>query len=163
MYLAHHELESNSIVIVNTFPYLQAHNVPLQMSRSGSVLSVSGVGRWIDRGLSKLMGGPEQPPQSGPGSSGSTQSEMDPYVAKSRHRRNTSDQHLGSDTPKVSQDIVNIITKIIRIMTVLVIMLVNTTIMMVMMMTMMMISRMVMIAIVIIVRTGVLTFLLGTY
>ena len=120
MYLAHHELESNSIVIVNTFPYLQAHNVPLQMSRSGSVLSVSGVGRWIDRGLSKLMGGPEQPPQSGPGSSGSTQSEMDPYVAKSRHRRNTSDQHLGSDTPKVSQDLVDIITKITRIMTVLV-------------------------------------------
>ena len=163
MYLAHHELESNSIVIVNTFPYLQAHNVPLQMSRSGSVLSVSGVGRWIDRGLSKLMGGPEQPPQSGPGSSGSTQSEMDPYVAKSRHRRNTSDQHLGSDTPKVSQDLVNIITKITRIMTVLVIMLVNTTIMMVMMMTMMMITRMIMIAIVIIVRTGVLTCLLGTY
>ena len=159
MYLAHHELESNSIVIVNTFPYLQAHNVPLQMSRSGSVLSVSGVGRWIDRGLSKLMGGPEQPPQSGPGSSGSTQSEMDPYVAKSRHRRNTSDQHLGSDTPKVSQDLVDIITKITRIMKVLVIMLVNTT----MMMVMMMITRMIMIAIVIIVRTGVLTCLLGTY
>ncbi|KAL0026968.1 hypothetical protein WJX79_003842 [Trebouxia sp. C0005] len=81
--------------------YAAAHNIPLQMSRSGSVLSISGVGRWLDRGLSKLMGGPEQPPQSGPGSSGSTQSEVDPYVAKSKHRRNTSDQHLGSDTPKV--------------------------------------------------------------
>ncbi|DBA94995.1 TPA: hypothetical protein ACH3X1_002518 [Trebouxia sp. C0004] len=81
--------------------YAAAHNIPLQMSRSGSVLSISGVGRWIDRGLSKLMGGPEQPPQSGPGSSGSTQSEIDPYVAQSKHRRNTSDQHLGSDIPKV--------------------------------------------------------------
>lgn len=58
------------------------------------------------------MGGPEQPPQSGPGSSGSTQSEVDPYVAKSKHRRNTSDQHLGSDTPKVGEDLARIITKI---------------------------------------------------
>ncbi len=90
------------VVIINTIvSCLQAHNIPLQMSRSGSVLSISGVGRWIDKGLSKLMGGPEQPPHSGPGSSGSTQSEIDPYVAKSKHRRNTSDQHLGSDTPKV--------------------------------------------------------------
>jgi len=120
MYPAHQELENNSIIIINIVRYnivcynsiviinivscLQAHNIPLQMSRSGSVLTISGVGRWIDRGLSKLMGGPEQPPQSGPGSSGSTQSEIDPYVAKSKHRRNTSDQHLGSDTPKVGQD-----------------------------------------------------------
>ena len=71
------------------------------MSRSGSVLSISGVGRWLDRGLSKLMGGPEPPPQSGPGSNGSTQSDSDPYAVRSKHRRNTSDQHLGSDTPKV--------------------------------------------------------------
>ena len=80
---------------------VQAHNIPLQMSRSGSILSISGVGRWLDRGLSKLMGGPEVPPQSGPGSNGSTQSDLNPYVVKSKHRRNTSDQHLGSDTPKV--------------------------------------------------------------
>ncbi len=80
---------------------LQAHNIPLQMSRSRSILSVSGVGKWLDRGLSKLMGGPEPPPQSGPGSNGSTQSDADPYVAKSKHRRNTSDQYLESDTPEV--------------------------------------------------------------
>ena len=47
------------------------------------------------------MGGPEPPPQSGPGSNGSTQSDADPYVAKSKHRRNTSDQYLESDTPEV--------------------------------------------------------------
>ena len=73
------------------------------------------------------MGGPEQPPQSGPGSSGSTQSEIDPYVAKSKHRRNTSDQHLGSDTPKVGQDPAKIITKIIKIMITIVIMILLVT------------------------------------
>lgn len=80
---------------------MQAHNISLQMSRSGSILSISGVGRWLDRGLNKLMGGPEPLPQSGPGSNGSTQSDSDPYAVRSKHRRNTSDQHLGSDTPKV--------------------------------------------------------------
>ena len=120
--LAHHELESNSTIVIDTVSYVQAHNIPVQMSRSGSVLSISGVGRWIDRGLSKLMGGPEQPPQSGPGSSGSTQSEIDPHVAKSKHRRNTSDQHLGSDTPKVGHCFVKIIIKIIMILIMIVIM-----------------------------------------
>ncbi len=138
------------VVIINIVSCLQAHNIPLQMSRSGSVLTISGVGRWIDRGLSKLMGGPEQPPQSGPGSTGSTQSEMDPYVAKSKHRRNTSDQHLGSDTPKVGEDPVKIVTKIILMMTVIMIMPVITTMMMVTIMTM------ILTMIVIVVRTGVL-------
>ena len=81
---------------------LQAHNIPLHTSRSGSILSISGMGRWLDRGLSKLMGGPEVPPHSGPGSTGSTQSsDFDAYAARHKHRRNTSDQHLESDTPKV--------------------------------------------------------------
>lgn len=80
---------------------LQAHNIPLQMSRSGSILSISGVGRWLDRGLTKLMGGPDVPPQSGPGSTSSTQS-GDLDAAKHKHRRNTSDQHLQSETPKVT-------------------------------------------------------------
>ena len=81
---------------------MQAHNISLHMSRSGSILSISGVGRWLDRGLSKLMGGPDLPPQSGPGSTGSTHSsDFDAYAAKHKHRRNTSDQHLESDTPKV--------------------------------------------------------------
>lgn len=110
------------VIILTIVSCLQAHNIPVQMSRSGSVLTISGVGRWIDRGLNKLMGGPEQPPHSGPGSSGSTQSEIDPYVAKSKHRRNTSDQHLGSETPKVGEDPVEIITKIILMMIVIVIM-----------------------------------------
>ncbi len=143
-----HEKES----CLNQAPRLQAHNIPLQMSRSGSVLSISGVGRWIDRGLSKLMGGPEQPPQSGPGSSGSTQSEMDPYVAKSRHRRNTSDQHLGSDTPKVGEVLFKVITRIILITIVTGIMLVITTALMVMITMMVMILTMT----VTIERTGVL-------
>lgn len=81
---------------------LQAHNIPLQTSRSGSILSISGVGRWLDRGLSKLMGGPELPPPSGPGSTGSTQSsDFVAYAARHKHRRNTSDQHLESETHRV--------------------------------------------------------------
>lgn len=79
--------------------WMQAHNIPLQTSRSGPILSISGVGRWLDRGLSKLMGGSEVPPQSGPGSTGSAQSgDVDAHAASHKHRRNTSwsfsDQHV---------------------------------------------------------------------
>ena len=70
------------------------------MARAGSVLSISGMGRWLDKGLNKLMGGPDPPPTSGPTSAGVAMSEFDPYVA-SKHRRNTSDQLLTADTPKV--------------------------------------------------------------
>ena len=78
---------------------LQAHSISVQMSRAGSVLSISGMGRWLDKGLSKLMGGPETNPSSGPPAASSSVSGFDPYVAK--HRRNTSDQLLASDAPKV--------------------------------------------------------------
>ena len=74
------------------------------MARSGSVLSISGVGRWLDRGLSRLMGSPDPPTpqQSGPGSTGSAQSDSDPYLAAKRHGRNSSEQYLQSATPKAS-------------------------------------------------------------
>jgi len=141
-----HKLES----CLNEAACLQAHNIPLQMSRSGSVLSISGVGRWLDRGLSKLMGGPEQPPQSGPGSSGSTRSEIDPYVAKSKHRRNTSEQHLGSDTPKVGEDLAKIITKIVIIKIMIVITIVITIMMMIMRVITIMITITIMVMIMVI-------------
>ena len=71
------------------------------MARAGSVLSISGMGRWLDKGLNKLMGGPDPPPGSSGGvSASSVTAEFDPYVAK--HRRNTSDQLLTADTPKAS-------------------------------------------------------------
>ena len=71
------------------------------MARAGSVLSISGMGRWLDKGLNKLMGGPEPPPTSSGGAAvGSAVSEFDPYGVK--HRRNTSDQLLTADTPKAS-------------------------------------------------------------
>ncbi len=77
---------------------------------------------------------------------------MDPYVAKSRHRRNTSDQHLGSDTPKVGEVLFKVITRIILITIVTGIMLVITTALMVMITMMVMILTMT----VTIERTGVL-------
>lgn len=78
---------------------MQAHCIPVQMARAGSVLSISGMGRWLDKGLHKLMGGPEQPPASQGAAADTAGVEFDPYIA--RHRRNTSDQLLTADTPKV--------------------------------------------------------------
>ena len=49
---------------------LQAHGIAIQARRSGSVMSISGMGKWLDRTVSKLMGADVPGGAAGPGSAG---------------------------------------------------------------------------------------------
>ena len=82
---------------------MQAHNVSIKVARSGSLLSMGGVGRWIDKGITKLMGSPSDTPVN---DAASSRAGSDTEGA-GRHRRNRSDM---SDASSVWVSVLSLVT-----------------------------------------------------